>query len=67
MSKTNHNVGAVEDQGEEKCETAKVHIALRVELSGLNFHAFRAKDCLSALELSVLLSTYTEICNYPEL
>lgn len=33
-----HGVSAVQDKGEEKGEAAEVHVALRVELAGLNFH-----------------------------
>jgi hypothetical protein len=38
----NHNVGAVEDEGEEQGKSAQVHVALRVELAGLNLHALDA-------------------------
>lgn len=34
-----HGVGAVENQGEEESESTEVHVALRVELAGLNLHA----------------------------
>jgi len=37
-----HGVGAVEDEGEEESEAAKVHVALGVELAGLDLHAFAA-------------------------
>lgn len=33
-----HGVGAVEDEGEEESETTEVHVALRVELAGLDLH-----------------------------
>ena len=33
-----HDVGAVEDQGEEEGETAQVHVTLRVEFTGLHLH-----------------------------
>jgi hypothetical protein len=36
----NHDVGAVENEGQEQGEAAEVHVALRVELAGLNLHAF---------------------------
>jgi hypothetical protein len=39
-----HGVGAVEDQGEEEGEAAKVHVALRVELAGLDLHALATSD-----------------------
>lgn len=39
-----HGVGAVEDEREEEGEAAKVHVALGVELAGLDFHAFAAGD-----------------------
>lgn len=38
----NHNVGAVEDEGEEQGKSAQVHVALRVELAGLDLHALDA-------------------------
>jgi hypothetical protein len=34
-----HGVGAVEDEREEEGEAAKVHVALGVELAGLDLHA----------------------------
>lgn len=37
-----HDVGAVENEGKEKGETTEVHIALRVELPGLDLHTLRA-------------------------
>lgn len=37
-------VGAVQDEGEEEGEAAEVHVALGVELAGLDFHAFGAGD-----------------------
>lgn len=39
-----HDVGAVEDEGEEEGEAAEVHVALRVEFAGLDLHAFGAGD-----------------------
>lgn len=39
-----HGVGAVEDEGEEEGEATEVHVALRVELAGLDFHALAASD-----------------------
>jgi len=39
-----HGVGAVEDEGEEESEAAQVHVALRVELAGLNLHALATGD-----------------------
>ena len=38
----NHNVGAVEDEREEQGKSAQVHVALRVELAGLDLHALDA-------------------------
>jgi hypothetical protein len=35
-------VGAVEDQGQEEGEAGEVHVALRVELAGLDFHSLGA-------------------------
>ena len=32
-----HNIGAVKDERQEEGETTKVHVALRVELAGLDF------------------------------
>ena len=37
-----HDIGAVEDEGEEEGEAAKIHVALGIELAGLHFHAARA-------------------------
>lgn len=34
-----HNVGSVEDEREEECEAAEVHITLGVKLPGLHLHA----------------------------
>ena len=34
-----HHIGAIEDEGEEEGEAAKVHVALGVEFAGLHFHA----------------------------
>ena len=34
-----HHIGAVEDEGKEEGEAAKVHVALGVEFAGLHFHA----------------------------
>ena len=34
-----HDIGAVEDEGEEEGEATKIHVALGVELAGLHFHA----------------------------
>lgn len=34
-----HDVGAVQDEGEEEREAAEVHVALGVEFAGLDFHA----------------------------
>jgi hypothetical protein len=34
-----HDVGAVQDEGEEQGKTAEVHVTLRVELAGLDLHA----------------------------
>lgn len=39
-----HGVGAVEDERQEECEAAKVHVALRVELAGLDLHTLAAGD-----------------------
>ncbi|KAJ6262092.1 hypothetical protein Dda_2897 [Drechslerella dactyloides] len=38
------DVRAIEDQGEEEGEAAKVHVALGVKLAGLDFGAFVAED-----------------------
>lgn len=46
-----HGVGAVEDEGKEEGEAAQVHVALGVELAGLNLHAFAAGN--GAMMLSV--------------
>ena len=47
----NHGVGAVEDERKEEGEAAQIHVALRVELAGLDLHAFAAGD--GAVILSV--------------
>ena len=39
-----HGVGAVEDQGEEEGEAAEVHVALGVELAGLDLHTLGTGD-----------------------
>lgn len=39
-----HDVGAVENERQEEGEAAKVHVALRVELASLYFHALRPDD-----------------------
>ena len=40
----NHDIGPVEDEGEEECEAAKVHIALGIKLSSLDFHALTSSN-----------------------
>ena len=48
-----HDVGAVEDEGEEEGEATKIHVALRVEFAGLHFHAAGAfKHGRADLEIS---------------
>lgn len=42
-----HGVGAVEDKRQEKGEAAEVHVTLRVELPGLDFHAVSAEGSRS--------------------
>jgi len=37
-----HDVGAIQDERQEKGETTEVHVALRVELACLDFHALDA-------------------------
>lgn len=39
-----HDIGAVENQGEEEGEAAEVHVALGVKLAGLDFGALVAED-----------------------
>ncbi len=34
----NHDIGAVEDQRQEEGEATEVHVTLRVEFAGLDFH-----------------------------
>lgn len=41
---TYHHVGAVEDQRKEQCEATKVHVALGVELAGLDLHALVSEN-----------------------
>jgi hypothetical protein len=48
----NHSVSAVEDQREEQGEATQVHVALGVELAGLNLHAVSAEVGSSAVEIS---------------
>lgn len=40
-----HDIGAVENKGQEEGETAEVHVALRVEFAGLHFHAVGTEVC----------------------
>lgn len=40
----NHDVGAVEDQGEEESETAEVHVALGVKLASLDLETLVTHD-----------------------
>lgn len=37
-----HDVGTVEDERQEQGEAAEIHVALRVELAGLNLHTLNA-------------------------
>lgn len=39
-----HDVSAVEDEGEEEGEAAEVHVTLRVELASLDFETFVTED-----------------------
>lgn len=39
-----HQVCAVENQRQEQREAAEVHVALRVKLAGLNFHALMSEN-----------------------
>lgn len=39
-----HEVGAVENKRQEQREAAEVHVALRVELAGLNFHTLMSEN-----------------------
>jgi len=41
-----HDVGSVQDEGEEESEAAQVHVALRVELAGLYLHALDATEAV---------------------
>ena len=59
-----HGVGAVEDEGKEEGEAAQVHVALRVELAGLDLHAFAAGN--GAVMVSVnCCDTSVEVSTYP--
>lgn len=40
-----HDVGSVQNQGQEQGEAAEVHVALGVELSGLDLQSFVTHDC----------------------
>lgn len=44
VASTYHHVGAVEDQRKEQGEATKVHVALGVELAGLNLHALVSEN-----------------------
>lgn len=46
----NHDVGTIEDQGEKQGEAAKVHVSLRVELAGLDFHPLSSEGGSSAID-----------------
>lgn len=46
-----HNVGAVKDERKEEGEAAKVHVALGVELAGLDFEALVAHNSGTAIRL----------------
>ena len=60
----NHGVGAVEDERKEEGEAAQIHVALRVELAGLDLHAFAAGD--GAVILSVdCYAIFCKIHNSP--
>ncbi len=39
-----HHVGAVEDEGKEEGEATEVHVALGIELAGLNLHALVSEN-----------------------
>lgn len=39
-----HQVCAVENQRQEQREATEVHVALRVKLAGLNFHALMSEN-----------------------
>lgn len=43
-----HDVGAVENEGQEEGKAAEIHVALRVELAGLDLHAGRAAKRLGS-------------------
>lgn len=45
-----HDVGAVEDEREEQREATEVHVALRVEFAGLDFHALGTEGGGSAID-----------------
>jgi hypothetical protein len=49
----NHDVGAVENEGEEESEATKVHVTLRVELASLDLHTLGTHGCSSAGHVSV--------------
>lgn len=44
-----HDIGTVEDQGQEEGEATEVHVALRVELAGLHLHAVGTEVCGSGV------------------
>ena len=47
-----HGVGAVEDEGKEQSEAAQVHVALGVELAGLDLHALATGDGATLLSVN---------------
>lgn len=55
-----HDVGAVQDKGEEEGETAQIHVALRVELASLNFEALVAHDAGTVRGSHMLASCYVD-------
>ena len=59
-----HGVGAVKDEGKEEGEAAKVHVALRVELAGLDLHAFAAGNGAVIL-LVCCYAAFWRSCNIP--
>lgn len=51
-----HGVGAVQDEREEEGEATEVHVALRVEFAGLDFHALGSPEDSGAVNEISLLS-----------
>lgn len=59
---TNVTGGAIKDEGQKECEAAKIHVALGVELAGLDFETLCAQ---SSGTVRVVVSSYTSLFSPP--